>query len=296
LQARTKNALSFIGLLLAFLFLEVFYFDLIIPYSTTFGIQMFWEYFIIWLVASFTLSAFLGRSGNGARLMMLIAAIIFIVAGSTAEALPTTLEPVVGPMLPGWYGGLLLFLCVYVVKGSSLLQRSRVQVGMGCPSCGAQLLENAKVCNKCGHKFGSLASNAQSDLQGKSERNLFVIRGALSRQGRYAPIYDLYFTDRRIVAIKVGNFFFGRKSRNNTESDISLDRLLQEDPVSNYYIPWNVVGSLKMSAHSFLTSFSGKSFEIVFSNTRRSFSVTRQAFVQLEERLPNIPGLSNKIR
>ena len=293
LSIRTKNALIFIGLLIGFVLLEAFYFSFAIPFSMTFSIFFFWEYFLIWFAASFILSEFLTRSDNGARVMMLIAAMIFIIAGTVAEAFPTRLEAIVGPMFPGWYGGLLLFLCVYVARDYSLLLPVEGDTHSNrCSSCDAQVSENEKVCSRCGHRFTG-STTQQTCPKGELERGLFVVTGALSRKGGF---YDLYFTENRIVAIKVGSFFSGRKPQKEQGKQMNLDQLLQKDPKSNYQIPMTEIKSLKMSSHAFLTSFSGKTLEIRFGNSKKTFSISRRVFRKLEEKFSITPSLSKKVQ
>ena len=171
-----------------------------------------------------------------------------------------------------------------------------------CASCGASLEKEVAFCPKCGRAIVPRAA------QTSSEQIIAEIKGSQEIGFGKGEQYDLYFTDSRLVAIRMGSRPIGggfgvagmlaeRAIKNHLANKkrermdpLSLDEMLANEK-KNYQITYDSIRSLKL-----VSGLMQKAIEVKYgTDEKKRYALKKDSLDVLKTTLPKQRVLEGKL-
>ena len=196
--------------------------------------------------------------------------------------------------------------------------RSHVQRQLFCRSCGEQVPDDASFCPACGAPASQapplvtpdsppLTVSAAGDFLGEAKASALGV----SSKGLGRPRYDLYFTESRVVGVRLGGTGTGillggvvggyvqqkykeseEKRKKKEAGPETLDELMARHK-NSFQAAYASVKSVKLHHRS----LGARSLDLVLEDgEKKSFSgLDKEAFEKLKEALQRIAALQSKV-
>lgn len=115
-SGRIKDKYFLLGGIAGLVFFEFFYFLAVVSLEKASTLSNFWIYFGIWMTCSFVLTFYMSKTIKRVNRLFLIVSIVFIATSFIGEAAQGKINQFVYPMLPGWFGGVIVVLLVMLIN------------------------------------------------------------------------------------------------------------------------------------------------------------------------------------
>ncbi len=176
-----------------------------------------------------------------------------------------------------------------------------------CGSCGKELDKVVTFCPTCGHPVHPILTQPASAIA--EEQILAEIPNSQEIGFGKGAQFDLYLTDTRLVAVKMGGRRVGggfgiagmlaeqaikkhlADKKREKMSSLSLDQMLASDK-SNCQIAYDTVQSIKLVS----STMQGKFLEVKYGNDeKKKYSLKKESIEQLKTTLPTVRILEGKL-